>query len=600
MTTANADPRLNALEVRSEALATVFAAATDKLPTARVRAQFKRLWPRRLGPPSSQDSADVTALLLETLVFARDPKGRTAFDRLARKQAFALGSIEAAGLDLTCQARFQVLEVVESRPGAPIQVRDLVADQRAFLEPCTVVNGERIAGHFAGLADGTRATVGGMVRLGDGSWPTAAAQIAGARGGVLRNPERAAEAIYASVMAAAVDAGVPLAESFVEMLSQESGPTANVSFSDGTWSLAPDAPDYLRELLGLAETWARLDSPKPERADPEGARWLRQEAQPDDAYTLAALGDHVPDDSAQARALAAMTRVVLDTVERRAALGLGPGMAAFEADLSAPGEGLTPSAWQRLERLRARGIGGDAGAQDTTLARVIQRIRALQAKTQAAGCTEAEAMAAAAKAEELLRRYDVQLTPAQIAESECTSARIATPRKRQDALDTCASAVAQFCGCRRWLQQEADDRLSHIFFGLPADVVAAETLFHVIAETFEVETATFKAGKTYATTPSGQRAQATKSFRFGLARGIGDKLAELETERGRHTQATTGRDLVPLKAQAIDDALERLGLAFQSTRRRRRTVDPQAYHQGVASGRTFQPEPGIAGSTNAP
>lgn len=593
------DPRLNDLHVRSQAFSTVFSAVTVKLPRARVNAQAKRLWPRRLGAPGEQDAQDATPLILETLTFARDPKGRTAFDRFARQGAFADGTIEAAALARIRAARFRILDVVEAGPGSAAHVHDPVADVDALLEPSTVAPGARVAGRFAELADGTLATVSCLVRVDARAWPTAAEQIDAARDGALRNPERAAEAIYASVVAAAVETGTPLAEIFVDMLPAESAPGPDVSFADGRWHLAADAPDFLRALLDLAETWAGLDSPEPERADPEGARWLRQEVQPDDAYSLAALGDYVPEDSAAGRALAAMLRIALDTVEHRAALGLGQGMADFEAELAEPGEGLTADAWARVRRAQAR-LGAGATAQDPALDRVIQRIRALQAKTEAAGCTEAEAMAAAEKAEELLRRYDVQLTAEQIARSDCTSARIATPRKRQEALDSCAGAVARFCGCRHWLQPEADDRLTHVLFGLPADVAAAETLFRVIAETFEVETARFKAGETYAATPSGRRAQATKSFRYGLARGIADKLGELETQRARQTADTTGRDLVPLKDQAIDTALDRLGLAFRSARRRRRTLDPRAYDQGVASGRAFQPDPVVSNAQRAP
>jgi hypothetical protein len=590
-----AEADLRDLEARAQALRSVFAAVTDKLPSARVRSQFKRLWPRRLGPPSEDDAPDVTALVLETLAFARDPNGRTAFDRAARNPPFAEGMPEAAALELTCRAAFQVFEVEECHHGAPAAVRDMVSGAQATLEPCAVVRGERLAGHFAGVADGTRVTLGGIVRLGPGVWPTAAKQIEGARNRAFRNPERAAEAIYARAIADAVDSRTPLKQIFVQVLSE--GPDVEsdvpgVRFENGRWRFSAEVPDFLVELLGLAETWARLDSPKPERADPDGARWLRQEVQPDDAYTLAALGDQVSSDSPAARALEAMLRLTLDTVERRAAYGLGAGLAQFEAELPRPGAGLSDMAWQRLQRLRAH-LGVSAGERDPALDRVIQRIRALQAKTQAAGCTEAEALAAAQKAEELLRRYDVELTPEQIGRAECTSALVTTPRKRRDALDACADAVARFCGCRHWLQDEADGRLTHVFFGLHADVAAAETLYDIIAETFTVETATFKAGTTYAETPSGQRAQATKSFRYGLARGISDRLAELEAERGRHTTQTTGRDLVPVKRQVIDDALERLGLAFQTTRRRRRGLDPESYHQGVASGRSFQPEPGV-------
>lgn len=598
MTTAKAgtnrvDPRLDAPEVRSAAIRTVVNAVTAKLPAGRVEVQFKRLWPRRLGPPSEADAQDVMAPLLETLMFAGDPRGRTAFDRLARQQPYEPGTIEAAALDLLRTARFRVLEVVENSPGSAVRVRDLVTGTPAMLEPCTVVAGERVAGRFVQLADDSLAVVSAMLRIGPQAWPTAQAQIASARNKALRNPERAAEAIYAAVIAAAVGAGVALAEMFVGLLAEEdAGHGPNVRFVDGRWQLAADAPAFLRDLVDLAETWTRLDSPVPERADPEGARWLRQEATPDDVYTLAALTDHVPASGAAERALEAMMRIALDTVERRAALGLGEGMAQFEADLREPGDGLTPSAWRRVRRLRAS-LGGAGAASDPDLDRVIARIRALQAKTQAAGCTEAEAMAAAAKAEELLRRYDIQFTPEQIAQTECTSARIATPRKRQDALDQCAHAVARFCGCRHWLQYEASDRLTHVLFGFPADVAAAETLFQVISETFEVETATFKDGDTYRRTPSGQRASATKSFRLGLAKGIGDKLVELEKQRVSHTRSTNGRDLVPIKAQTMEAALARLGLSFQTTRRRRRAVDPGAYHQGVASGRAFQPERGV-------
>jgi hypothetical protein len=592
-----ADPRLNDFEVRTEAFRTVFATVTGTLPTARVHGQFKRLWPRRLGQPSEQDSSDLTTLLLDTLAFARDPKGRTAFDRLARKQAFAEGTIEAAALERVCAARFRILDVVEAGNGVPVQVYDPVADLDALLEPCTVVTGERIAGRFAPLADGTLTMVSCLVRVDARAWPAAADQIDRARGGALRNPERAAEAIYASVIAAAVESGTPLAEVFVEVFPDESAYGPNVSFSDGRWHVADGAPDFLYDVLNLAEAWAWLDSPEPERADPEGARWLRREVLPEDVYTLAALADHVPEDSAPGRALATMLRIALDTVEHRAAVGLGDGMAQFEAELGTPGAWLTQSAWERLQRVRAR-HGAGPGAHDPTLDRVIQRIHALQAKTQAAGCTEAEAMAAAEKAEQLLRRYDVQFTPEQIAATECTSARIATPRKRQDALDHCAGAVARFCGCRHWMQHDGEDRITHVLFGLPADVAAAETLFHVIAETFELETARFKAGETYAATPSNQRSRATKSFRYGLTQGISDKLSELETYRARQTRNTTGQDLVPVKAQTIDDALQRLGLVFKQNSRQR-TVDPQAYQQGIASGRAFQPEPGVhAGSTD--
>ena len=77
------------------------------------------------------------------------------------------------------------------------------------------------------------------------------------------------------------------------------------------------------------------------------------------------------------------------------------------------------------------------------------------------------------------------------------------------------------------------------------------------------------------------------------------KHESLETERGRYTTESTGRDLVPVKRKAIGDALERLGLAFENTRRRRRGAVPEAYREGVVSGRSFQLDPSVQAASGS-
>jgi hypothetical protein len=108
----------------------------------------------------------------------------------------------------------------------------------------------------------------------------------------------------------------------------------------------------------------------------------------------------------------------------------------------------------------------------------------------------------------------------------------------------------------------------------------------------------FKAGDTYAATAKEKKAQATKSFRYGLTRGIADKLEKLANQRACRTAETAGRDLVPAKQQAIQAALDRLGLKLE-TSTRRRLVDEEAYDQGVASGLAFDPETGVADGMRA-
>ena len=81
------------------------------------------------------------------------------------------------------------------------------------------------------------------------------------------------------------------------------------------------------------------------------------------------------------------------------------------------------------------------------------RIQALRAKTIDNGCTEDEALSAAAKVAELLDRYDLSLTDVEIREAACERREYETSRKKRIPLDECTriSATAGF-GVRRTTQ----------------------------------------------------------------------------------------------------------------------------------------------------
>ena len=65
------------------------------------------------------------------------------------------------------------------------------------------------------------------------------------------------------------------------------------------------------------------------------------------------------------------------------------------------------------------------------------RIQALRAKTQDNGCTEAEAMMAAAKVAELLDRHDLSLSDVELRETPCEPRVYETRRKKRIPLDYC-------------------------------------------------------------------------------------------------------------------------------------------------------------------
>ncbi len=88
------------------------------------------------------------------------------------------------------------------------------------------------------------------------------------------------------------------------------------------------------------------------------------------------------------------------------------------------------------------------------------RIQALRAKTIDNGCTEDEALSAATKVAELLDRYDLSLTDVEMRDAPCERREYETWRKKRILIDGCIGAVAHFCDCRVWRENEPDWRSS--------------------------------------------------------------------------------------------------------------------------------------------
>ena len=184
--------------------------------------------------------------------------------------------------------------------------------------------------------------------------------------------------------------------------------------------------------------------------------------------------------------------------------------------------------------------------------RLVQRIQALRAKTVEQGCTEQEALAAAEKVAELLDRYGLSLSELDLRRQSCEGIGVETDRKRRGPIDDCMGTIAAFFDCRVWCETSEDATLRYIFFGLPADVLAAVYLHDLIALAFATETSAFQATEIYRSTHSSRRRAATNSFQVGLARGIVRKLDTLRQARDVAGGSTNGRALVPIKESIID------------------------------------------------
>ena len=215
--------------------------------------------------------------------------------------------------------------------------------------------------------------------------------------------------------------------------------------------------------------------------------------------------------------------------------------------------------------------------------RLKARLQGLRSKTTDNGCTEAEALSAAAKVAELLDRYDLSLTDIEIRDAQCEQRGYETRRKKRIPLDDCIDAIANFCDCRVWREKSQSCNARYVFFGLPSDIEAAHYLTELIDNAVRSELGRYKNSAGYRFFRHQDRHVANSSFTLGMIASIADKLTEMKRERDA-VKDGSGRDLVVLKATVVNAELAKLDLKLQTVPGTARMVSPAAYEAGEAVG----------------
>lgn len=210
------------------------------------------------------------------------------------------------------------------------------------------------------------------------------------------------------------------------------------------------------------------------------------------------------------------------------------------------------------------------------------RIQALRAKTVANGCTEGEALSAAAKVAALLDRHDLSLSDVELRAAPCERLAYETRRKKRIPLDDCIGAVAEFCDCRAWREKGAAGA-RYVFFGLRSDVAAAHALAALIDTAVRSELGRYKTTRDYGSFRHQERHLANASFALGMVASIADKLAAMKAGRDK-ANSGSGRDLVVLETGIVDAELARLDLDLRTASGTSRMVSPTAYEAGSAAG----------------
>jgi hypothetical protein len=223
--------------------------------------------------------------------------------------------------------------------------------------------------------------------------------------------------------------------------------------------------------------------------------------------------------------------------------------------------------------------------QNNELTKVKARIRALAAKTVDQGCSEEEAMTAAAMVGNLLAQYNLTMSEVDVRDAACITLAIDSGSKKRDALWAAAFNIGVFCGCKVWFQsvgRGSNKNAVYKYFGHETDVMMAEYLFKVIAASVDHEWRQFKLTPTYMFASSARTA--TASFKLGMTRRIGRRLHDMheEAEAARRENEAALRRTEMKKAQ---DAFR------QENAERAAVVDKLA--ETIAAGGEVSPEQAV-------
>lgn len=207
---------------------------------------------------------------------------------------------------------------------------------------------------------------------------------------------------------------------------------------------------------------------------------------------------------------------------------------------------------------------------------ILAKIRALLAKTVENGCTEEEAVSAAAMASRLLDKYDLDETDLRRAEPSDYGRRTTPADDDVGArLWKPASAVEKLTGTRYW--RHSDGR-EIAFFGRSSDVEIAVYLLSICERAMRDGSARFDLGNVL------YRPGIRKAKRGAFLDGMADSLRrKLEAIHAARQASAAGRDLVVVKDVLVDEEMRRRGIALRRAKTRSsRDFDP-SYGRGEAA-----------------
>jgi Protein of unknown function (DUF2786) len=207
---------------------------------------------------------------------------------------------------------------------------------------------------------------------------------------------------------------------------------------------------------------------------------------------------------------------------------------------------------------------------------LFDKIRASLSKTTENGCTEAEHLAALAKARALMDAYEVTEADLQLAKEEGVIMRKDSGKDPHGIKFNLSRSVGDFWDCKAW--RDRDDAL--VFLGLTSDVQLGTWLLDHLTSFVLVELTKHLMGDVAI---DAKRRQVINGFVDGVTWRISERLQEL-CKKPPATVSANSRALVVAKQAMIKTKLDELGVHFRSCGGSSRQHDAGSFAAGRSAG----------------
>lgn len=217
--------------------------------------------------------------------------------------------------------------------------------------------------------------------------------------------------------------------------------------------------------------------------------------------------------------------------------------------------------------------------------KIAGRIRALAAKTVENGCTEGEAIAAAAMLAKLLAQYNMTLDEAELAANPFARHTERHEDPVGDRLWKVADASAYLTGARFWTSAAGVWPREINFFGFDHEVEVARYMLEICAGAMRREHQRLK-DERY---PRVLKRAVEQPFLDGMADRLRQRIRDLKPPE------PTGKGLVVLRGALIDKAMNERGIALRDRNMRGSRSLDLAYLDGVIAGDRVALNRGVRG-----